>query len=74
MKTDMAGLVMQHATEMELRAVEFLDANGVYAKSKRNIEYVRYTFQDGKQFTLTDSENDKLSAFQFKLRPAQDNA
>jgi len=69
-----ANEVMEHAKNMELRSVDFLNANGVHAKSMANVTTVRYGFHDGKTFEISFAESSKLDSFEFKLRPTRDDA
>lgn len=72
--THTANEVMAHAREMELKGVDFLNAQGSYAKKHSRVAFVRWYFHDGKEFMLSREESDKLDDFNFKLRPSRDDA
>lgn len=64
--------VMEHANKKELKGICFYDKKGRFAEGKRKIVSVKYSFHDGKSFTLSIDESLKLNNFYFKLRPTSE--
>lgn len=64
----------QKCKEMELKAVDFLDQQGGYASTRRQVTAIRCTFIDGVKITVPRRLEKFFDKQVFKLRPARDNA
>lgn len=64
----------EHAAQMELKAVDFLDRRGKIAGDRRTYMTIRMTFIDGRVITLPRRLEPHLKSQQFKLRSTRDDA
>lgn len=66
--------IKQHADQIELLGVNFLDKDGKIAKKPEQHTHVKLMFIDGKDFTCSMCEFKEFDNYQFKLRPSRNNS
>lgn len=64
------------AAEIELHAVDFLDAEGRYVSggNGRELHHIDFTFIDGVKLTIDHADKDRIDDITFRLVPKRADA